>query len=725
MARLISLFLTILILIPSLSYPQENLFQKALDEVGFTYEDLGYKPKGYWNRYPNPELIPYKMPHFDDLFAEPMMGYQYAVSMGNVVEDYLEPSFMAEKRFSLHRVVYMLGVDRRVGGFRNYSVNLHAQVDSTRPVIDALEKIFAYKGEEMRRYAFGDMAESPDYVNMAEEQLVYMHKNIQIEIAEALLNILDAVKWRDMALRNVPPGLIHEVFKINNLGETQGDGTIYYPQFDDISAVIDEQSLYYACMKAVQAAENARWGIEDLYKDEYLDFSKVQFEIYTPIGRVAVNGDEKNEYNRNDYCLVIDFEGNDKYHGSVGAASNADIPVSICLDFDGNDKYINENDALASQGAGLFGCGVLIDVKGRDSYKSKTLSQGFGMFGMGVLFDAEGDDEYAMETSGQGCGYFGCGFNLDVEGKDEYYLYGDGQGFGGVGGGVGILGNYSGDDKYVAEPSAEIVNRGDYHSEMKINVSMAQGAAAGRRGDGSDGHSWAGGLGAIIDIHGKDRYESGNWSLGTGYWYGTGIAYDKTGDDYYKSVYFTQASGAHYCIGIMIDESGNDHHELWETSGAALSFGWDYTTSLLVDKGGDDYYEGKIISIACAEIRSNSFFFDIGGNDTYRLGEGQCGMGGVDWRDSYRYPNRYSPYNALAKSLAVFIDIGGNDSYQDWDTKAEEIRPSDKYSNNASWLNPPKDDPKHGWNNYGVGIDAEEGTIPEVYFFKAKPEPEE
>ena len=51
----------------------------------------------------------------------------------------------------------------------------------------------------------------------------------------------------------------------------------------------------------------------------------------------------------------------------------------------------------------------------------------------------------------------------------------------------------------------------------------------------------------IIDIGGDDRYESGNWSLGIGYWFGTGIVYDSEGDDIYRSVYFTQASGAHFC----------------------------------------------------------------------------------------------------------------------------------------------------------------------------------
>lgn len=702
---------------------EEDILGRALDEAGFTREDLGYRPKGYWNRYPNPELIPYIMPHFNDLFAEPLMGYPFAVSMGNVIEDYLDPDFMAEKRFSLHRIVYMLGVDRRVGGFRNYSVNLRAEagVDSTRPVIDALEKIYAYKGRQMIYYAFGNESGN-NLIESADSQLIFIHKSIRMEIGKILLNILDAVRWRDLALRNVPDDLISEIFDIKDLGETQGDGTIYYHQYDDVARLIDEQSLYYARMKAVQAAEDARWAFTDLFEDKYLDFSKVNFDFDTPIGRVVISGGKNDDHEYDNCCLLIDFGGNDTYKGSVGAASNPDLPVSICIDFEGNDRYLNDHTDYPSQGAGLFGCGVLIDVKGKDTYKSRILSQGCGVFGLGLLLDVDGNDEYVMESSGQGCGYFGCGFNLDVKGDDDYYLHGDGQGFGGVGGGVGILAGLEGDDHYKAEPLAEVVDRGDYHSQMKINVSNAQGMGAGRRGDGTDGHSWAGGLGAIIDIHGDDKYEAGNFSQGTGYWYGTGIMYDKTGDDIYNSVYFTQASGAHYCIGIIIDEQGNDRHELWETSGAALSFGWDYTNSLLVDKGGDDYYEAKMISIACAEIRSNSFLFDIGGNDTYKFARGALGVGAVDWRDSYRYPDRYSPYNALAKSIGLFIDIGGRDRYLDWDVESDDTYPSERFANDSTWFNPRRDDPDYGWNNYGIGIDTEQGTIPDIYFFKEKPE---
>ena len=49
-----------------------DLLDQALSSVGKSKADLGYRPKGYWNRYPYE--IPYKLPAFDDLLAEPLQG---------------------------------------------------------------------------------------------------------------------------------------------------------------------------------------------------------------------------------------------------------------------------------------------------------------------------------------------------------------------------------------------------------------------------------------------------------------------------------------------------------------------------------------------------------------------------------------------------------------------------------------------------------------------------
>ncbi|KAA3630723.1 MAG: hypothetical protein DWP97_14615, partial [Calditrichaeota bacterium] len=311
-----------------------------------------------------------------------------------------------------------------------------------------------------------------------------------------------------------------------------------------------------------------------------------------------------------------------------------------------------------------------------------------------------------------GCGYFVIGLCLDCTGDDEYYIHGSGQGCGGVGGGIGVCASFDGKDRYTAEPFSEIFNRGDYHSEHTINGNEAQGAGFGRRGDGSDGHSWAGGLGAIVDIHGDDFYYSGNWSLGVGYWFGTGIAVDRNGDDTYKSCYFTQGSGAHFCNGILLDENGNDKHELYETAGAALGFGWDFANSLLINKNGDDVYRAKIISMGLAQIRSFAFLIDVGGNDSYYLGEGTDGLGEASYRDYYKTPSKLTPYYFYGKSFGGFIDIGGNDFYYDF--KDDKQTASSLFKNNSLWFQPSKTDSTYGGNSFGVGIDVESGVIPEL-----------
>ena len=542
--------------------------------------------------------------------------------------------------------------------------------------------------------------------------------------------------WRRTAIRRIPQELINSVFYIRNFAQTQGDGIVYYGQVDDVAMLIDEQSMAYAAMKLAQATEDARYALE-AYLEERPAAKAFSFEAMTPFGRITVGHGGRDVHPHDDYFVLIDLGGNDIYTGPVGATTRPDIGVSLCLDLSGDDVYEYDSITCPSQGAGLLGCGILYDAYGNDRYVAKQFAQGAGFFGTGVLYDGDGCDEYILEVSGQGAGFFGHGLALDSgEGDDYYQIYGEGQGFGGCNG-IGVLANWSGDDHYYAEPMSEVVNRGDYHSEHSINVSNAQGVGAGRRGDGTDGHSWAGGLGFIADIHGNDTYEAGNFSLGTGYWFGTGLMYDKNGDDLYKSVYFTQASGAHYCIGAIIDESGDDVHDMWYNSGAGLSFGWDFAVTLLVDKQGNDTYKAYRISIASADIRSNSFFFDLQGDDHYIAGRGGQNLGGVDYRD-YATPHPLSPFYQYCNSIGLFIDCDGDDIYEDWiketvgegDDKKEidRFEPSERWGNNLwlEWFTP--EDERYGFNNFGIfwDLQAEEGaTIPDVTWLDPKPVEEE
>jgi len=694
----------------ALAQDEQDVLGMMFDSVGYTRADIGFHPKGYWNRYPLD--IPYRLTSFDDLFAEPFKLIDYARTMEAAAEKYLDPAFLDTTSLGLYYLTYSLGVDRKQGGFRNYSPNLIPVKDSVNPLEKALERLYLASGEQAEGLTFGTEGGWPPFRNEIKEIGNHIDKRTELILAAAVVNLEDIIRWRNLAFRRCDVRAMQKVYGLRDLSSTQSDGTVYHPEIDDIAATIDWPSLHYAGLKGATLAEFLADSL-----DAAAFASDKKSTISTPYGDFILIGKDyfkkssEKRININNALLVIDFGADGNYSGCTGANGGLSNPVSIFIDLGGNDKYPCETDQ-PSLGAGILGIGVFYEKNGNDNFDTKNLTQGCGLFGVGIMFDREGIDKYSAELSAQGCGYFGIGLCFDASGDDEYYLYGDGQGYGGVGGGVGVLADFSGNDRYTGEPYSEVFNRGDYHSENKINGNGVQGVGFGRRGDGSDGHSWAGGLGAIIDIYGNDHYRSGNWSLGCAYWFSTGIAVDKSGDDYYESCYFTQGSGAHYCNGILLDEGGADRHELFETAGAGLGFGWDYTNAFLINIGGDDSYYANMISMGLAQIRSNAFLVDVGGNDKYLLKKGTPGLGEATYREDYRFPRDLAPYYYYSKSFGGFIDIGGQDEYISFDDTGKS--PHFVAANNTVWFNPSKSDSTYGADNFGVGVDIEDGIIPEL-----------
>ena len=693
------------------TYSRPDRLAEALGAVGFKKSDLGFRPKEYWSRYP--KQVPHKLHFFDSLLAEPLETYDFTQVMVQATRDYLSAESFEKKNDSLYRLTYFLGIEHKLGGFRGYSANLDPQPAENSPLVSAATRAFEAAGAQMRTIVFGKKADWPDHEAGIQKQLEGVDPDLQKLVASLLLNVVDAWTWRKLAIRNVDGEKLRAVFNMRDFHGHSGDGQTYPWQVDDVVKDLDEQSLYYAAQKAVQAAHDAARQLKALVDAAPDKHSGLSVNFVTPLGRIVLSGTTDDTHRYTDAAILIDLGGNDTYLGSVGATASLEVPVSIAIDLAGDDQYRCDQESVITQGAGIFGAGILMDLDGNDSYEAKKGAQGYGLFGLGLLADYRGDDKYTLGYSGQGAAYFGIGLNLDAEGNDTFYLFGDGQGFGGTGG-VGILANVSGDDSYTAEPLAEKAGRPDYHSQNKVAVSQAQGCGAGMRADGSHGHAWAGGLGALLDIEGNDKYEAGNWSIGTGYWFATGIVYDGSGNDVYRSVYFTQASGAHFCIGAIIDEGGDDKHILHETAGAGIAFGWDFTVALLIDKGGNDYYEAHRISIANAQIRSNALLVDIGGDDTYVLLPGQQGFGAATFMKSYgSLSYQYGPYSHYANSFATLLDIGGSDKYLEKNLKTGESSPSARAVDNTTWLTPARDDKNFGFRSYGVGMDVADGVVPE------------
>ncbi len=692
-----------------------DALDEALAEVGMLRSDLGWKPKGWWLKFPAD--IPYKLRAFDSLFSEPLDTITYARSLGQAAKEHLDPAVVHERQgrgtTPLYHAVHFLGINPKFGGLRGYTTNLVREDTKFDAAILAL---YHAAGRTTHPFTFHMELPYPKIEEELAERVKVIPENVQPVLGRLVMNIIEAHRWVDLAFRNVPGEKRMIVSRRFDLGEEQVDAFDYCPEVDDVARLWDEASLWYAGEKCVQALDDTRLALRELG-----DAPPFSFDWETPWGWIRIRGGGDDEIDGTDALLIVDLGGSDRYSGEV-AASAADRPIGLLLDLAGDDRYDSTGPA---QGAGVCGIGLLIDDSGDDVYRVSHYGQGVGQFGLGVCADLAGDDQYFVKYSGQGCGYFGVGLLLDSDGSDQYKLYADGQGLGGVGG-VGVLADRTGDDVYEAVRDAKITGRPSYHSpDEDISVNNAQGCAMGRRGDGADGHSWAGGLGALLDSEGNDRYVSGNWTMGTGYWFGVGLLHDGGGDDEYRGVCYSQATGAHFCIGALVDEGGNDLHACEATSNMCAGWGHDFTISLLVNVGGNDVYDVKGNGISYSINRSVTAVMDIGGDDRYIGKAGnRPGMTLFDQRFSAR--GGVSDYFSDTTSLGLFLDVGGTDTYathqpsqDDVNEDAEGAEPPGPFggSNNSTWQDP-NDSDNARQRNFGIGIDRANGEVR----FRPRPE---
>lgn len=664
----------------------------ALDEtlglVGMRRADLGWTPKGWWPRFPH---VPFKLRAFDSLFSAPLDSIAFARSLAATAWTRLDPAQLDKEQGRSSRNLFLavqaLGIDAKFGGFRGYSTNLtapEAQLD------EAILKLTEAAHRPTRIFTFGMDLPYPKPKEELSEKVKVIPMDVSRILGRLLLNVVDAHAWVELAFRKVDGNDRLKAATRFNVGEEMIDAFDYAPEIDDVACTLDEASLWYGGQKCVQALDDAR---VELGKLDLKAISPFSFDWETPWGWVRVRGSGNDPIPGNDALLLVDLGGDDTYSGDM-AASTAQRSIGLLLDMGGNDTYSSGGPA---QGAGICGVGVLIDREGNDEYEADRYGQGAGQFGLGLCADLGGDDRYFNKFSGQGCGYFGIGVLFDLAGTDHYTLYGEGQGLGGVNG-VGVLADRSGDDRYTAVRQQSTTGRPSYHSPgLDVGVSNAQGCGMGRRGDGSDGHSWAGGLGVLLDGEGNDVYLSGNWSMGTGYWFGIGVLHDGRGDDEYRGVAYSQGTGAHFCIGVMIDEEGNDKHLAEENSFESLAWAHDFSIGIILDVHGDDLYRGDKNCLAYSVNRSVAMLMDLGGNDIYKTKEVPRPGFALN-NPGFRSRHGVSTYFAETTSIGLFLDIGGSDTF--WGDLKD----------NTHWLDP-KESPNWEDRNFSVGVDRNEGRV--------------
>lgn len=321
-----------------------------------------------------------------------------------------------------------------------------------------------------------------------------------------------------------------------------------------------------------------------------------------------------NESASNAVSLLIDLGGDDVYAIDTAAEprhAGDDERGAVSL----SERF--------SQGAARNGIAMLFDLGGGDDrYTSLRGSQGYAHQGVGVLFDDGGSDRYTSEAASQGAAQFGIAIAMDLGGgDDERRSFTTSQGFGFTAG-AGLLVDDGGRDLYLCDTGDPASDGTALYPAAQVpgtsNTSLCQGAGFGFRSDVAD-LALSGGIGLLRDLGGDDRYIASVYAQGVGYWQSVGVLSDGGGDDTYDAHYYAQGAGVHFANGILVDEGdGADvFGEGLLAHGLTLGAGHDFGVGVLISEGGDDRYRIPNFGGGAASCNGVGLFADNGGDDVY------------------------------------------------------------------------------------------------------------
>ncbi len=422
-------------------------------------------------------------------------------------------------------------------------------------------------------------------------------------------------------------------------------------------------------------------------------------------------------------AVLIDVGGDDTYRVQAGANESVSNGVSLLVDLGGSDTYSYPKDEHsldtehlltsdadgrkqpsgplaqnngpvslstgARQGGGRVGIGMLHDYgTGDDAYESLRMSQGASVFGVGLLFDGGGDDAYDAEALAQGGALGGLGVLWSAGGPDDYRVWRAGQGFGAASG-TGVAFDRGGADSWEAVPGEGSGDGVLYLSTADrgaSNGNLSQGAGAGLLSDAST-TGLAGGFGLLRDTAGDDTYTSGTSAQGIGSAGGVGVLSEGGGGDVYTGRALVQGVGRYFGGGVVRESGGNDEYN---TGGVRLrgngqGYGTNYGWGVLAEMGGDDQLVYSTPGGGVGLDGGLGFALFDGGEDQHELGS-PSGWGSADNGAAMGEP-LYE-----VQTVGVFVDVGGDD-----DTYDRPQIDQTNIGNDSTWLQPdPSDDVEKG-----------------------------
>jgi hypothetical protein len=357
----------------------------------------------------------------------------------------------------------------------------------------------------------------------------------------------------------------------------------------------------------------------------------VAWPLDTPMGQIVVDTTGRdNRYRLGDALLVLDVGGDDQYEFQPRGDC---CPISVLLDHQGNDRYVATAPG-ADPSSATLGLGILWDTGGDDSYLGTQQAQASALFGAALLVDGGGNNQFGATSHSQAHAIGGMAVLLSSTGNDRFTAQTTAQGSAGPQG-VAVLIDPAGNDSYTLDntpllyPSPQLPDR---------NTSMGQGAGYGVRAGSADGHFSAGGIGLLFDLGGDDRYEAQVFAQGVGYYEGLGLLVDRGGNDHFDAAWYAMGAAAHKGAGILLKrETGDDSYRA--SHSIALGAAHDFSVGIFLDEGGNDHYEVGDLGLGAAHDNSTALFVDATGDDVYQVTAKACralGTAHISDRDGVR-----------------------------------------------------------------------------------------
>ena len=413
----------------------------------------------------------------------------------------------------------------------------------------------------------------------------------------------------ERALAQLPAGLTPPMLR-----EQLAPGAVAPDRRSDLRhllPLIDREALAAGMLGLVD-------GVQRLYRFVVTAAAlpEVDWRMDTPFGAIVVDTTRRDNTHRLAApLLVLDVGGNDRYEFEAAPGAGH---LAVVLDHGGDDRYL-ARAAGADPSAAALGYGLLWDTSGDDRYEAGGFAQAAALFGAALLRDDGGTNRFVASDHAQAYAFGGIAVLASGPGGDEFIAVTHAQASAGPEA-VAVLIDRAGDDRYtlgnspLARPSPQLPTH---------NTSMGQGAGRGLRASEPDGPSAAGGIGVLVDLAGDDRYAAQVFAQGAGFHEGLGMLIDAGGADRFDAAWYAMGAAAHQAAGVLLKlGGGNDRYRA--THSTSLGAAHDLSVAAFLDDGGDDDYALGDLGFGASHDDGVAIFVDLAGADRYDVAAEAC-----------------------------------------------------------------------------------------------------